>query len=1096
MLFDRDPTPRAAALESLRRFGPKAHHATPWLLGALSGPYRRELREHILIFVIPQAEALAPYLVEALRLDSDLVLDCLRPIFLALDARSMPILGDALVHPSALIRINAILILRLLHHCCDADRVERLQALSLRDENIDVRQQARKTLLVIQDGRKEADRKHRQADDDTQPADDVIDALGTLDGDPDPEVRRLAQSIMQQLQRHRPEPPLPKIQNFDRELLSIEELRDQQDRMKASSLNALLTHSKPYVRANATLALALFSDLERETLQAIGLQTRDLNVYVRQSALRALSRLGLDALTLCAEDAITRLDDEIETVRALAQQTFLDFGAPGLKLLTDALHTTLAHDRIIPILSDLGDTVVPLLIDVIEKHPSIRARANAAVALFRLGGKTAAPARIALQVAIRQEPRLKEVAMVTLRAIDKATAPPLLLEPKPIPFSGFDSTRLSPDDLRENIRSLRPESLSPLLSDGRPDVRANAALSLGVISQYDPALPLLLKDGSPEVRLAAAQSLGLLGAAALDAAPALIAALQDTSPEVADSAQQTLSALGDAPSAALASALGNPSELVADRVRALVLALPSAPKLLASALQSSALPTRLGAVQALASFTAQPDEAKRLLAVAAADPNATVRAAAASAEVALQRALTPPPSPLVPPPIPEFEDRVLSAKEIAPHAKKCTLTQLLRYLSDGRDHVRENVARALVVAGAPEPDATLGALALILKDGSMSVRIAAAQSLGLLKVLPERTIPVLASALPAPDIALTGALLASIESFGERSIEPVLSLLGDDWDRLEHPMMSLIKKQPEVYFNRLTTLAQDLHTPHHIRANAQRTLQKLRAQATSLLVREPEPMPIEGFELAPIPDATLKKHLKQLSADQLIRLLQDGRAPVRENATRALGLMGPAAERALIHLTLRLKDSSPEVRVSAVQALGQLKMDPMLVVPRLVGVLQGAPAELATQILDVLKLFGVAAVEPIVQLLDARWRQVDPALIAVIQHIPEVLVKPLAQVAQSSNSIQARENALDLLAYAGTKAAPVAATLIAAIGEKKGMVRPKAIRALSSSGAKIDPKLVTQLKGYLTSDLRVSVRRAVLDALRAAGLLQDEPEDP
>ena len=217
---------------------------------------------------------------------------------------------------------------------------------------------------------------------------------------------------------------------------------------------------------------------------------------------------------------------------------------------------------------------------------------------------------------------------------------------------------------------------------------------------------------------------------------------------------------------------------------------------------------------------------------------------------------------------------------------------------------------------------------------------------------------------------------------------------------------------------------------------------------------------------------------------------------MRENATRALGLMGPAAERALIHLTLRLKDSSPEVRVSAVQALGQLKMDPMLVVPRLVGVLQGAPAELATQILDVLKLFGVAAVEPIVQLLDARWRQVDPALIAVIQHIPEVLVKPLAQVAQSSNSIQARENALDLLAYAGTKAAPVAATLIAAIGEKKGMVRPKAIRALSSSGAKIDPKLVTQLKGYLTSDLRVSVRRAVLDALRAAGLLQDEPEDP
>jgi HEAT repeat protein len=1312
MLFDRDPAPRAAALATLRWFGPQAQPACPWLLSCLSGPYRRELRDEVLPFLIAQAQSISSYLVESLRLDTDLVVECIRPIFDALDANSMPILGDALKHPSALIRLNGLTLLRLLKHCIDADRMELLQTLSLRDDNVDVRLHARKTLLIINDARKDEERKRRAADEGPKPADEVISALSSLDGDPDPEVRRLAQNVMQQLHRQRPEPLMPKIAHFDRELLSIDELSSHREALAPPHLRSLLSHSRPHARANATLALSLFKNHDRETLQAIGLQTRDLNPAVRQAALTSLSRLGIDALTLCIEDVLTCLSDESEPLRLSTQQTLTALGLPGLKLLISALHLPTAHDVLIPLIAEQGEPAVPLLVEVLEKHPSVKAKSNAALALFKLGGKLAAPARAALQAAIRQEPRLKEVGMVTLRAIEKATAPPLLLDPKPVPFPAFESAFLTADDLTAQAATLRLDLILPLVSDGRPEVRANAARALAVLNHYAHDLPLLLKDSAPNVRLAAAESLRLMGAAALDAAPALISALQDPTcadaayaaleafgdapkaalitalgfsppasaarvralilsmpsamalldealshpavpvrqgalvaaaeakgaadaaftliaraaddpdPEVrataykakaalveaikpppaptpplpiphfeerplsrkeigataakctpaqlmrslsdgrdhvrenvaralpfaakadlaaslsgltlllkdsvfnvrraaaeslqsmgaaaldaapaliaslndvasADAAYAALEALGDAPKAALIAALGFSPPATAARVRALILSMPSAMALLDEALSHPATPVRRGALAAAAEAKGAADAAFALIARAADDPDPEVRAAAAKAKATLIEALKPLPIPLAPLPIPSFEDRALSVEEIAPTAAQCTLAQLMRYLSDGREHVRENVARALVFASKSDPDAALGALSLMLKDSATSVRIATAEALGTLKAMPSRTIPILASALPAPDMTLSQALLASIESFGDDALGPILSLLYDDWDRLEFPLLPMIKRRAEVYYNRLTAVVQDHQNPPHVRANAQRTIQKLRSN-TALLVREPEPMPVAGFDQSALGEDVLKKHLKQLNVDQLIRFLQDGRAVVRENATRAISLMGAAAERGLIHLTLRLKDASPEVRVAAVRSLGLLKMDPSLVVPRLIGVLQGAPAELSTQILGVLQIFGVAAVEPVMLLLDARWRQVDPALVAVVQHMPDVFTKPLGQIVQSSPSIQARENALDLLAYIGAHAAPIAPILLAAIAEKKGMVRPKAIRALSLSGTKIDPKLATQLKGYLNTDLRVSVKRAVLDALRASGHMQDDANE-
>ena len=92
------------------------------------------------------------------------------------------------------------------------------------------------------------------------------------------------------------------------------------------------------------------------------------------------------------------------------------------------------------------------------------------------------------------------------------------------------------------------KALADALKDPDPDVRKNAALSLGRIGPKAesavPALIAALKDKSIDVRGASAVTLGRIGPGAKDAALPLAALLKDTHPDIRGAAALALARIG------------------------------------------------------------------------------------------------------------------------------------------------------------------------------------------------------------------------------------------------------------------------------------------------------------------------------------------------------------------------------------------------------------------------------------------------------------------------------------------------------------------------------------------------------------------------
>ena len=971
MLFDREESVREAAIAAITHLGDRSATAAPWLISSLSGAYRETLRERAIDLIDQHLDLVGDAFIEGLRTDTARLRDALRPLLDQLKERAMPLLARGLKHPSVLIRLNSVMAMRLLRDFCIGDAFEALKATSLKEGNTDVRLAARATVLMIEENRQEPEEDKEIYE---SPTDKVIGALEDMTDDPDPEVRQMAQQVMRQLHRDRPEAPPPAIDGFDEIVLSLQTLAEHTDELTHIHMCALIESKRSFIRANAALSLGVLP-YDGDCVDKIELLLTDNDDDVRRAASRALRHLGEEAIVRARVGLLKRLGDSDSAVNETAREALLSLKEQGLKILaTDGLQISSAHDVVLPLLLEQGPTIVPVLTETLS-HLSVGARSLAALGLFRLGGKLAAPAREALLAAIRKEPRLKEVGMRAVRAIDKALAPPILLEPKPLPFSGFDAEVLGDDALSDQHASLQRELIEPLLGDGRAIVRANAARALGLLGETSPKFSLLLKDSSDAVRSAVVSALAAVGQAAAPAVPQLIESLLDPNEAIAADVRAALVTFNGEPKDVWISVLRTNNDHLLSLVQEILCEIgPAGITVLEGALEHPSGVIRGNALEALGVFVKQADAARALLEGCKEDNDTDIRTRARNAIAQLDELLKPPPTPPESIEIPGFEEGALSIDALTPHASSCSEAALLLALKDGRAHGRENAVQTLGIL-APNSMATAAALCITLKDASDAVRQAAPAAIAKQDAQLSISLPAMLNALAAAQEPLAEALLDALVSFDIKDLVKEAVTL-----------MQRVNATHTQALTRLTLKIGDAFDAALEGAYASKELSDLQyAQIASLrtafaraaaqdeqtsLFAEPLVIPIDGFDVSVMLPSALKKKISGVDGDLLIRALDDGRAIVRTNAVRALGLLGYKSDAVVTRIALALKDGNEETRESAAGALKTLNHAPEIALPALARALPKAAPSFQAELAAAIGSFASGGLDPFKLLLE------------------------------------------------------------------------------------------------------------------------------
>jgi HEAT repeat protein len=495
-----------------------------------------------------------------------------------------------------------------------------------------------------------------------------------------------------------------------------------------------------------------------------------------------------------------------------------------------------------------------------------------------------------------------------------------------------------------------------MLRDGRGVVRANAALALAAANLPVLDLVMLLRDSELRVAAAAAEAIGLLGALMSPLVPQMTQALDGAQPEVLEAVLGSLAALVGKANEELCTALDVPTALAMKTVVEASgrLGKPGIVFLIAATADERSR-VRLNAVSGLARWGKADIDASMacLTQIEANDPIPDIRTAAKQASLVVIAREKVVAVDRLPKNIPDFEERKLSASELADYADAINLDEMIYALSDGRAHVRINAARSLGVKGETAGRASPN-LGLACRDSAAQVRREAAKALGKLgdEALPAA--PDLVGALSDADADVAEAAAETLEPLVARAQDAVVKGLETGSEEGGRRVGALIGRLP----NAAELLTEAFRSPAvNVQVNAAIGLGMLgrervgaglsalhgartggdartrEAVRTALEMINPsgktglETVSIEGFEERFLSAAELDKHkaeLEKVGVADLIEHLQDGRDVVRGNAATALGALGPAAAGTAGRLGVRLRDDAPRVRLAAAQALDKL----------------------------------------------------------------------------------------------------------------------------------------------------------------------------
>ena len=303
--------------------------------------------------------------------------------------------------------------------------------------------------------------------------------------------------------------------------------------------------------------------------------------------------------------------------------------------------------------------------------------------------------------------------------------------------------------------------------------------------------------------------------------------------------------------------------------------------------------------------------------------------------------------------IPDFEERKLSASELAEYEAAIDLGEMSYALQDGRAHVRINAARAIAIKGDKAGRDAAAAMGLLMRDSVPQVRREIGKALGKLGDAAIAAGNDLVGALADPEPDVAEAAQETLEALGERALDALIKgldtgseeggrRLGELFARLPGAPAILTEqfKSPAVNVQVNAALAlgmlgkkvgAGLAALHGARTGGDaRTRDAVRRALDVLEPRGatgPRAVPVDGFEqrfLAPADLEKAKAELERLGVAELVGHLQDGREVVRANAALALGALGAAAASSALSLGTLLKDDAARVRLAAAQALDRV----------------------------------------------------------------------------------------------------------------------------------------------------------------------------
>lgn len=443
-----------------------------------------------------------------------------------------------------------------------------------------------------------------------------------------------------------------------------------------------------------------------------------------------------------------------------------------------------------------------------------------------------------------------------------------------------------------------------------------------------------VQSGRKQARLHAFEELRYLGSRARPALGAVLPCLRDPDAEIREAAADVLADIGPGPEAiaALVEAMRD-KETGRDASRALVAVGPAAIPALTRALLDSDAEVRSNAVHALGEFgpTAK-DSVPALMALFVREsPEGRVAIANAWAEMGRGAGSAVP---------------LLVELLRDPSAEVCVAAARALWSIERRP---ERVVPALMAMvesqGKTEEAAGRGPSERELPIAAPSAR--AVYLLGRIGPEARQAVPVLMSALEAPDGALCACAIEALGEIGpeaRQAIPAIVQRLGDQreagavvephrwtyagtWEVSMNAWLALGKMGPEAALGVIPALD---HRDQAVRERAALALKQL------------------GPDAVPAMDA-------------LIKALGDRKEAVRRYAACALGSIGPAAQPALPALLTAMKDPSSGVREEAADALPRMAPESPAVVAALIEALEDSDATVQAHAVMSLGKLGAGA---------------------------------------------------------------------------------------------------------------------------------------
>jgi HEAT repeat protein len=200
---------------------------------------------------------------------------------------------------------------------------------------------------------------------------------------------------------------------------------------------------------------------------------------------------------------------------------------------------------------------------------------------------------------------------------------------------------------------------------------------------------------------------------------------------------------------------------------------------------------------------------------------------------------------------------------------------------------------------------------------------------------------------------------------------------------------------------------------------------------------------------------------------------------VRQEAIRALGIIGPAASPAVPRLMARLFDGSLPVRIRAADALGRIGPSSAPAAPSLVDCLTDGQAAVRRAAAEALVAIGAEAAEAVVRAMPRTTAKLglalEPVVIAIGADAVPALIEALARP-----ELRAREGATYALAQIGPPARAAVPALLPLLADKKARVADAVAEALAHIGG-VAPSEVVPWLGHESPDVRARAARLLAE---------------